>query len=108
MATWEELLNELVATAREQLRWQRAAVLPQVREAIAQTLTTTQLREAYELCDGTRTNKTIAAAVNISDASMSGWTRRWRDLGIAYETEHGIKHLTSLKSLGLPLKLDES
>jgi hypothetical protein len=40
---------------------------------------------------------------------LSGWTRRWRDLGIAYEVAPArrIKHLASLKSLGISGKASE-
>ena len=104
MATTDELLAQLLDTAQEHLRWQRAAVLPEVRKTIEQTLTTTQLRRAFEMCDGTKASADIAQSVGTSKQSMSGWTRRWRDLGIAYEVEgRRIKHLTSLSSLGLPL-----
>jgi hypothetical protein len=103
----EQLLSELVEVAQDQLRWQRAAVLPQVRATIDQTLTTTQLRTAYELCDGKNQGTDIAKKVKASQPSLSGWTKRWRDLGIAYETpDRKIKHLASLKSLGLPVKVN--
>jgi hypothetical protein len=103
----QESLARLVEVAEDQLRWQRAAVLPEVRKTIEQALTTTQLRRAYEMCDGQTPNTEIAKAVKTSKQSMSGWTRRWRDLGIAYEAERGIRHLTSLKALGLPTEVDE-
>src|SRR5206468_2835885 len=100
MATTEELLTELVEVAQEQLRWQRASVLPQVRKTIDQALTSTQLRRAYELCDGEQSSTDVAKAVKVSKQAFSAWTRRWRDLGIAYETpKRTIKHLTTLKSL---------
>ena len=109
MPTTDELLAELLATAEEQLRWQRAAVLPDVRRTVETTLTTTQLRRAYEMCDGTNASADIAKAVGTSKQSMSGWTRRWRDLGIAYEVEaRRIKHLTSLSALGLPIEVGEA
>ncbi len=104
----EESLARLVDIAEEQHRWQRASVLPGVRKTVEQTLTSTQLRRAYELCDGKTTSRNIATAVGASNASVSGWTRRWRDLGIAYDTEDGIKHLASLKSLGLPVEIDDA
>jgi predicted DNA-binding protein YlxM (UPF0122 family) len=108
MATTEEHLAELVEIAHEQLRWQRAAVLPDVRKTIEQALTTTQLRQAYEHCDGENSSTDIANAIGISKQAISGWTRRWRDLGIAYETPNRtIRHLASLKSLGLAVELDE-
>jgi hypothetical protein len=43
----------------------------------------------------------------MSKQSVSNWTRRWRDLGIAYETEKGrIRHLVSLDALGIPVEVD--
>lgn len=108
MASSEQLLAELVEIAHEQLRWQRAAVVPDVRKTIDQALGTTQLRKAFELCDGEKSSTDIAKAVGVSKQGFSGWTRRWRDLGIAYETpERTIRHLATLKSLGLPVEVDE-
>ena len=106
--TSDDLLASLLNVAKEQLRWYRAAVTPHVRNTIEQTLTTTQLRQAYEMCDGTRQSADIAKAVGTSKQNMSGWTRRWRDLGIAYEVEgRRVQHLASLKSLGLPSEIDD-
>jgi hypothetical protein len=108
MATSEEQLAELIEIAREQLRWQRAAVLPDVRNTIDQALRSTQLRKAYEQCDGEKSSTDVAKSVGASKQSLSGWTRRWRDLGIAYETPKGkICHLTTLKSLGLEIEIDK-
>jgi CRP-like cAMP-binding protein len=106
MASTDELLAELLATAQEQLRWQRAAVLPEVRKTIEATVTTTQLRRAYEMCDGTKSGTEIANAVGTSQQTVSRWAQRWRDLGIAYDVGGRVKHLTSLSALGLPLEVD--
>jgi hypothetical protein len=107
MTTTDELLAELLETAQEQLRWLRASVLPDVRRTIETTLSSTQLRRAYEMCDGTTTSRDIASAVKASTSSLSNWTRRWRDVGIAYEAADGrIKHLVSLAALGIPLEVD--
>jgi hypothetical protein len=109
VATTEELLAELLETAQEQLRWLRASVLPDVRKTVESTLTTTQLRRAYEMCHGETTNRDIASAVNASPASLTNWTRRWRDLGIAYEGPNGrITHLVNLAALGIPQEVAES
>lgn len=108
MRTAEELLEHVVALAEEQLRWQRAAVLPNVRKTIDQTLGTTQLRRAYEACDGTKTSTELAAAAGVSKQAFSGWTRRWRDVGIAFEADHKIHHLATLRSLGLPLEVPDT
>jgi hypothetical protein len=107
-ATTPDLLVRLIAVAEEQLRWQRAASLPSVRATVAATLTTEQLTRAFEMCDGTAASKKIAAAVGASKQIFSDWTRRWRDLGIAYEVSgRKIKHLASLKSLGIQIALAE-
>lgn len=100
-----DLLARLVDIAEEQLRWQRAAALPAVRATVESTLSTEQLRRAYEMCDGKTASNDIAAAVKTSKQSFSGWTRRWRDIGIAYEVSPGrkIQHLASLGSLGIPV-----
>jgi hypothetical protein len=109
MATTEELLERLLETVQEQLRWQRASVLPEVRKTIERTLTTTQLRRAYEMCDGEKTSAEIASAVGASTSSMSNWTRSWRDLGIAYENEgRRTRHLISLSALGIPTEVRDS
>lgn len=72
----------------------------------------TRMRRAYELLDGKRKSSDIADTVGTSKGNMSGWTRVWRDLGIAYDTTNPdghrrIKHLVSLEALGLPLELEE-
>jgi transposase len=92
----------------EQLRWLRAAAMSSVRETVATALNTTKLRRAYELCDGTSKSNEIAARVGISKQAFSGWTRRWRNLGIAYEVEgRRVRHLISLSALELPLEVKE-
>lgn len=108
MPLTDELLTELLVTAQEQLRWQRAAVLPQIRATVEAALATAQLRQAYELCDGTRTSADVGKAVGASPATMSRWTRRWSDLGIAYEDDRRIKHLASLSALGLSIEVEPS
>lgn len=113
MATSEELMAELLAAAQHQLRWTRAAALPEVRGTVEQALTTTTQRKCYEALDGTRSGSEAAQASGASNAAVSGWARRWRDLGIAYEftPEAGrsrTKHLISLEDLGLPVEIDEA
>lgn len=109
MSTTEELLQKLISLGEEQLRWQRASVLPEVRHTIERALTTSQLRKAYEACDGSRLSKDLAKEAGASAQAFSDWTRRWRDLGIAFQNSEGrIQHLTSLRSLGLPLEISGS
>jgi hypothetical protein len=106
--TLEEFQREMLALAGEQFRWLRAAAMPGVRVTVAAALGTTQLRRAYELCDGTRKSNEVASEVGISKQAFSAWTRRWRNLGIAYEIEaRRIKHLISLSALEIPVEVDE-
>ena len=107
MATAEELLEEILASSQEQARWTKAAALPQIRDIVDQTLTTTQMRRAYELCDGTRTGAQVGSAVGTTRQTISNWNRRWRELGIAYDAGDGVKHIATLKLLGLPVEVVE-
>lgn len=107
MGSDEQLLGRLVTTSEELLRWQRVAALPTVRTTIEATLTKTEHRKAYELCDGKRTATEIGKAIGTTQQSVSNWTLRWRDLGIAYEEEGGrVHHLVSLAALGLPIEVE--
>jgi transposase-like protein len=103
-------LIELLAVAREQLRWQQAASIPAVKRSLVDVLETTQMRRAYELCDGSRTFREIAAAVGVSLSTIASWTRRWREAGLAYEDGAGrLRHLVGLDALGVPVEAhDES
>ncbi len=102
-----EVDEELLAVTKEQLRWSRAAALPQVRETIATALDTRQKREAFELCDGKTTVTATAKKVKVAQPTVSRWTIAWQNLGIAYQDEDGVAHLISLKALGLPLEVAE-
>lgn len=108
MTEAKDQIERLADIAEEQLRWQRAAAIPSVRRTIEGTLNTDQLRRAYEMCDGATASSDIAAAVGVSKSTISSWTRRWRDAGLAYEVgARRIQHLTSLDSLGLPLEVSD-
>jgi hypothetical protein len=65
------------------------------------------MRRAYEMCDGTRTFRDVSAAADVPFGTISGWSRRWRDAGLAYENDDGrIAHLVSLEAVGIPLEGD--
>ena len=103
----EELLTELLTTVREHQRWHRAAVLPVVRQTVAETVRSTAQRKAFEMCDGKTPNKKMAEAIGKSEATISRWASSWRDAGIAFEAEGGTQHLVSLDTLGLPIEVSE-
>lgn len=99
----------LLAILREQLRWQKVAVIPIVKDLVTSVLESTTMRAAYELCDGKSTFRDISAATGVSIGTVSSWSRRWRELGLAYEDDGGrIRHLISLEALGMPVDATES
>jgi hypothetical protein len=108
MPSTDELVVQLVELAEDQVRWQRAAFLPDVRKTVDLALNTTKLRKAYEGCDGETQSADIAKAASMSAATFSEWAKRWRELGIAYERPgKRMTHLVSLKALGLPVEIDD-
>lgn len=95
-------MDELVQIQREQLRWLRALALPQVRATVIETLKSPSERKAYDLCDGTRTGREIAAAADVSPATVSGWWKKWRLMAIAEDVEgRRVAHIATLAELGL-------
>lgn len=104
----DEMVARQLEVAEEQLHWLRAAAIPQVRHTVEAALTSSKERKAFELCDGKRTSTEVGKAVGVPKTTLSGWTRKWRNLGIAYETdERKIRHLISLAALELPLEIRE-
>jgi hypothetical protein len=100
--------EQLIAAMQEQTSWLRALATPQVRKTIEQTLTKTAMRKAYEASDGKRTRDQVAAAADASTGSISGWWARWRAVGICVEVPGGhVKHVITLKDLGLPVDIEE-
>jgi hypothetical protein len=99
----------LIAAIEEQTSWLRALALPHVRQTIEQTLTKTSMRKAYEASDGTATVREVASAAGASTGSIGGWWARWRAVGIGVEIEGGrVRHLVSLKDLGIPIDVKEA
>jgi hypothetical protein len=98
----------LLEVAEEQLRWTRAAAMPQVRLAVEAALGNVDRRRAYELLDGIRTSTEVAKGAGVPKTTLSRWTRDWRNLGIANEvsTTKGarIRHLVSLAALDIPIE----
>lgn len=101
----QESLDRLVAIAEEQLRWTRVSAIPNLKQTIEKTLTTTKHRQTYELCNGTRTLRDIANGGNVSLGTASGWTTSWRNAGLLYDTPKGVQRIVSLRDLDIPVKV---
>jgi hypothetical protein len=95
--------EQLISAIEEQTGWLRALALPQARTTIEHTLTKTVMRKAYEASDGKTTVREVADAAGISKSAVANWWARWCAVGIGIELDGGrVKHLISLKDLGLP------
>lgn len=89
----------------EMLLWVKAAVIPQVKTRVDQTLSATPERKAYNAADGSKTNTELAAIAGKSKQLVSKWSKKWRQLGIASLTPDGhLRHLQSLEAFGLPIE----
>lgn len=96
----DDLLGRLVTTIEEVARWQRLAGLQAARDVLNSALDSDQLKLACSLCDGDHTLREIASAAGVSLGTVSNWTRKWRDLGVVYETSAGrMQHLVSHEAL---------
>lgn len=99
-----EVLSEILAVSREQLRWIRAANIAQVREGLEATLTSPKMRRAYEAMDGNSTQAEIARKADASEGSVSTWFSQWAALGLTFRNERNrAVHLVSLQDLGVPI-----
>lgn len=85
----EDALNQLVSIAKQQLRWQQAATLSDVKEGIASALPTTEMRKVYEACDGSRSFREIADATGVPQATIGRWTQGWREVALLFEADSG-------------------
>lgn len=104
----EETLSELLEVAKEQLRWQQAASLSTVKDALVRSLTSTDMRKVFEACDGRRTFKEISAATGVPPATVGRWTQSWREVALVFENDDGrVQRLVSLDAVGIPLATGE-
>lgn len=100
------ILSELLAVAREQLRWQKAANLAAIRVALVAALPSTETRKVFELCDGSHTFREMASSVGVSVGTVANWTKQWREAALVYEVEgRSLQKLVSLGSLGIPIEV---
>ena len=95
---------EVISLLREQVAWLRAIALPTIRGTLETMFGSDAERIAYEASDGTRTGQDVRALAGVSAATVSGWWKKWRSLGVAVEVEpRRTAHLISLTDLGIPM-----
>ena len=78
-----DLLEELVKTNKEILRWIKFANIGNVQEVLIKTLDTPNKLVAYQLSDGNNTSTTVSEKAKASQTTVSRWWRNWIKLGIA-------------------------
>lgn len=101
----EAVLVEL----REQTKWLRFLALQQLRPALSEVLAGKAERIAYDMSDGTRTQRDVASDANVSQATISRWWNRWAARGLGTVDDRGrFKHLTELASVGIDKEGDPS
>jgi hypothetical protein len=96
----DPLLREL----REQTLWLRLLVIRSMRSEFAAALPTELHRQVYDLSNGIRTTRDIAASAGVGAATVSRWWTQWVRQGLMMPSEaHSGRwsHLASVEELGL-------
>ncbi len=103
----EELnvLKNIESKLDQLLKWSRFAGLQQLRNLLAQNLTSDRELLVYELSDGERTTREIAGLANVrSIATVVVYWRKWSKLGIVEPSQNRqgrFKRFCSLEEVGL-------
>lgn len=72
----EYLLEELV-------KWTKVTSIPKVKQVLLELLPTPEEKKAYQLSDGERASREIAAATNFSKFKVQTLWKAWINAGIA-------------------------
>ena len=103
----EELktLKSIEGKLDQLLKWTRFAGMQQLRTILAQNLTTDTEMLIYELSDGERGTREVAAVSGVgSNATVANYWRRWSRLGIVEPSERRqgrFRRISSLEEVGL-------
>ena len=96
--------DPLLVELREQSRWLRLLGLGTLRTLLPQLLKTEKQRLVYELSDGTRTVREIAAAAGVGIGTVSRLWTEWLAAGLCSESPRHAgraERLVSLAALGM-------
>ena len=96
----------VIAELREQTKWLRFLALQQLRPVLEATLQTTTERRAYDASNGASTTREVAAAAEVSAATVSRWWSRWVAIGLGSVDERGrFTRLADLRAVGVDLEV---
>lgn len=100
-----ETLKSIESKPDQLLKWTRFAGMQQLRTILAQNLTTDTEMLIYELSDGERGTREVAALSSVgSNATVANYWRKWSRLGIVEPSEKrqgGFRRICSLEEVGL-------
>lgn len=101
----EQTLKEIASILKELLKWSRFAGMQQLRNVLGQSLKTETEMLIYELSDGTRGTREVAASAGVgSNATVAAYWKKWSKVGIVEPTPafHGrYQRICSLEEVGL-------
>lgn len=103
----DPVLREL----REQTRWLRVLALAAVKPQLVAALATDAQRRVYDLSDGIRSTREIAAGASVGAATVSRWWGSWQRQGLMVQGEAHpgrLAHLATTDELGLGPSTEEA
>lgn len=95
--------ERLIELTEELLAWTRFANREALTKAWRQILADPRHLIAYELSDGTRSQKEVGDGSGLSQPSVSNLWQRWRRLGIARDRAGRAVHIARPSDLGLEI-----
>jgi len=100
-----DVLKSIESKLNQLLKWSQFAGLQQLRNVLAQNLTTDKELLIYELSDGEHTTREIASAVKVgSNQTVANYWKKWSKLGIvepSQKRQGRFQHFCSLEEVGL-------
>jgi hypothetical protein len=91
------------ALLRELVAWTRFANRDALLRTWRDVLRDPKHLNAYELSDGSRSQKQVGDLVGLSQPTISTLWMRWRRLGIAVEEDGRVRHLARPTDYGMAL-----
>ena len=103
----EQALKDINSTMQELLKWTKFAGMQQLRSILEKNLKTDAEKLVYELSDGSLSTREIAERVGIgSKTTISGFWKRWKQIGVVQESkshEGRFEHICSLGDVGITI-----
>src|SRR5438874_1090119 len=93
--------ERVIALLEELVAWTRFSARSGLMETLRQVLSDPRHLRAYELTDGTRTQKEVGADSGMSQPAVSAIWQRWKRLGIVRDRGGRAAHLIRPSDLGL-------